>query len=49
MYKKQLPLWYVRKIVKSDAIFQPYLVVYGGQFPQPEKQIVPGSEPAAFC
>ena len=33
------------------AIFQRYLVilVYGGQFPQLEKQIVPGTEPATFC
>ena len=30
------------------AIFQPYLVIYGGQFPQLEKQIVPASEPATF-
>ena len=31
-----------------NAIFQPYMVIYGGQFPQLEGQIVPGSEPAAF-
>ena len=30
------------------AIFQPYSVIYGGQFPQLEEQIVPGSEPATF-
>ena len=28
------------------AIVQPYLVIYGGQFPQLEEQI--GSEPATF-
>ena len=31
-----------------EAIFQPFLVIYGGQFPQIEEQIVPGSEPATF-
>ena len=30
------------------AIVQPCLVIYGGQFPQLEEHIVPGSEPAAF-
>ena len=30
------------------AIFQPCLVIYGGQFPQLEEQTVPGSEPATF-
>ena len=30
------------------AIFQPYLVIYGGQFPQLEEQIISGSEPATF-
>ena len=30
------------------AIFQPCLVIYGGQFPQLEEQIVHGSEPATF-
>ena len=30
------------------AIVQPFLVKYGGQFPQLEEQIVPGSEPATF-
>ena len=30
------------------AIFQPCLVIYGGQFPQLEEQIVPGSESATF-
>jgi len=30
------------------AIFQPHLVIYGGQFPQLEEHIVPGSEPATF-
>ena len=30
------------------AIFQPYLAIYGGQFPQLEEQIVPGSKPATF-
>ena len=30
------------------AIFQPTLVIYGGQFPQLEEHIVPGSEPASF-
>ena len=30
------------------AIFQPYLVIYGGQFPLLEEQIVPVSEPATF-
>ena len=29
-------------------IFQPCLVIYGGQFPQLEEQIVHGSEPATF-
>jgi len=28
--------------------FQPYLVIYDGQFPQLEEHIVPGSEPATF-
>ena len=31
-----------------DAICQLYCVIYGGQFPQLEEQIVPGSEPATF-
>ena len=31
-----------------NAIFQPYLVLYGGQFPQLEEQLVPGSDSAAF-
>jgi len=31
-----------------NAIFQPYMVIYGGQFPQLEGQNVPGSEPATF-
>ena len=30
------------------AIFQPYLVIYGGQFPQLEELVVPCSEPAPF-
>ena len=30
------------------AIFQPCLVIYGGQFPQLEEQIVHGSVPATF-
>ena len=30
------------------AIFQPCLVIYGGQFPQLGEQIVPGSEPATL-
>ena len=30
------------------TIFQPYLVIYGGQFPEMEEQIVPGIEPATF-
>ena len=30
------------------AIYQPYLVICGRQFPQLEEQIVPGSEPAIF-
>ena len=30
------------------AIFQPCLVIYGGQFPQLEEHIVPRSEPATF-
>ena len=30
------------------AIFQPCLVIYGGQFPQLEEHIVHGSEPATF-
>ena len=30
------------------AIFQPYLVIYGGQFPELEEQIVPESEPTDF-
>ena len=28
------------------AISQPYLVIYGGQFPQLDEQVDPGSEPA---
>ena len=30
------------------AIFQPYMVIYGRQFPQLEEHIVTGSEPATF-
>ena len=30
------------------AIFQLFLVTYGGQFPELEGQIVPGSGPATF-
>ena len=30
------------------AIFQPYLVIYGGQFRQLEKLNGPGSDPATF-
>ena len=30
------------------AIFQPLSVIYGSQFPQPEKLIVPGSELATY-
>ena len=30
------------------AIFQTSLVIYGGQFPQLEEQVVSGSEPATF-
>ena len=30
------------------AIFQPCMVIYGGQFPQVEEQIVLVSEPATF-
>ena len=32
----------------SYGIFQPYLVIYGGQFPKLEEHIIPGSEPATF-
>ena len=30
------------------AIVKPCLVIFGGQFPQLEEQIVPGSKQAAF-
>ena len=36
------------KVMVFFAIFQPYYVIYGGQFPNLEEQIVPGSEPATF-
>ena len=31
------------------AIFQPYMVIYGDQFPQLDEQIVPESESETFC
>ena len=49
LWRKDMELYFVRwgKLVLC-AIFQPCLVIYGGQFPQLEEQIVPGSEPATF-
>ena len=41
-------LFYVITCTGVRWIVQPWLVIYDGQFPQLEKRIVPGSEPATF-